>query len=156
GEWSPSNNAAPSNMTRQGSTQYDNDAVGDGNVTMSRKFTSVSTTLDTVFKYDFRNRRTDARGPDNVAVQSTYDNLNRTTLEQTYADANVNFVIDAGELRQQRTTATDEGGRVYRSSLFNVDPVTGAVGNAQTTNTWFNARGMTVKTRSPNGLFRKS
>jgi RHS repeat-associated protein len=156
GTWSPANNTAPSNMKQQTGNQYDSGGVGDGNLTKSSLYTSVSTTLDTFHNFDFRNRNTDVRGPDNVATQETYDNLGQVTQLQTYADANANFIIESSELRGKLQTVFDEKGQVYQNVRHNVDPSTGAVGNSLTTNLWSNARGYRVKTRGPTGEFQKS
>jgi RHS repeat-associated protein len=156
GVWSPTNNTAPSNMVQATGLQYDSGGVGDGVFTKSSLFTSSTVSLDTVYQYDFRDRQVQKRGPDNVAVQRTYDNLGEVTGLSVYADANRNFVIDAGELRGKVQTSFDERGMVYQTVRLSVDPSTGAVGDSITKNQWFNARGMLIKSRDANGQFAKS
>jgi RHS repeat-associated protein len=156
GTWSPGNNTAPSNMIQVTGNQYDAGGVGDGTLTKSSVYTGVSMTLDSFYKYDFRNRLTDSRDVDNVAGQNAYDNLNQVTQIQTYADVNANFVIDSGELRRKAQTNFDEKGQVYQTVRYNVDPSTGAVGDSLTSNLWSNARRLSIKTRGPNGEFRKA
>jgi RHS repeat-associated protein len=156
GDWSPTNNTAPSNMTQRTSSQYDSGGVGDDTLTLRSDYTSVGTTLNNVYQYDFRRRLTNRRGPDNVALKLTYDNLSNLTTQQAYADANANFVIDSGELRETGQANYDEKGLVYQTVWSNVDPVTGAVGDSLTTNVWYNARGFNIKSRGPNGEFQKT
>jgi RHS repeat-associated protein len=156
GDWSPTNNTPPSNMIQLSAKTYDSGGVGDGTLTLSSAYTSASTTLNFAYQYDFRDRETNRRGPDNVAVQTTYDNLNQATQFLTYADANANFVIDSGELRGQSQTLFDEKGQTYRNVKFNVDPSTGAVGDSLARNLWYNARGLVMKVRGANGEFQKT
>jgi RHS repeat-associated protein len=155
GDWSPTNNTAPSNMIQVTGSQYDSGGVGDGLLTQSSDYTSAGTTLNTAYQYDFRRRLTNQRRPDSVAVLRTYDNLGNSTLLQAYVDSNANFVIDPGELRGQGQTNFDEKGQVYQQVKFNVDPSAGTLGDSLTTNFWRNGRGMIIKTRGPNGEFQK-
>ncbi len=136
--------------------QYDNGGVGDGNLTQSTRYASGSVFYLTRYGYDWRNRQTDSRGPDNGAVKISYDNLDQALSVRTYADANGNFSVDAGELRGLSESLYDERGRVYRASVYAVDPSSGTVGSNLTSNTWYNARGMVMKTSTANGLLAKS
>jgi RHS repeat-associated protein len=155
GYWSPTNNGG-ANMLQVSANVYDGGGPGDGNLTESSAIADGSTSYATDYQYDFRNRMTDSRGPDNVATHMVYDNLGETTLVQTYADVDADFVIDSTELRGQSETAYDNQGRAFQSTAYQVDPVTGSVGNSLTSNTWFNHRGMQVKTLSPSGLISKT
>ncbi len=155
GDWSPTNTAG-TNLVKANASEYDAGGVGDGNLTKRLMFVSPSSSLDTAHKYDFRNRLTDTRGPDKVAHRATYDNLDQATIAETYADADTDFVIDSGELRGKAETKFDEKSQVYQVVQHNVDPSTGAIGNRLTENRWFSARGLPIKTRNPNGLFRKN
>jgi RHS repeat-associated protein len=157
--------ASGNNMVKTAQYAYDAGGIGDGNLTQSRIVfgSGANDYYATDMKYDWRDRPTDVRGPDKVATRYTLDNLGRTTQTDTYADADADFVIDAGELRGRTQAAFDEQGRVYQSKVFNVDPVTGSVtagsgqtGHVLTTNTWYNRRGMAVKVAQPNGLFLKT
>lgn len=156
GSWSPSNNGGTSNMVQVSEQQYDGNDVGNFNLTLSRAVASGSTTYDTVKEYDWRDRLIASRGPDNVATKRTYDNRGNVTQTDTFADADADLVIDSGELRGRTTSLLDENGRVYRTSVFNVDPTTGTVGNALTSNVWYDQRGLVAKTADPNGLFKKT
>lgn len=155
GDWSPTNTAG-TNLIKTHENEYDNNGIGDGNRTRLRMFTSSAVSLSTVFQFDFRSRETNRRGPDNVAVRKTYDNLGQVTIEETYADADQNFAIGASELRAKGETRFDENGLIYQIIRHNVDPTTGIVGNRLTSNLWSNARGLRVKSKDPNGLFAKA
>src|SRR5262249_11278327 len=59
-------------------------------------------------------------------------------------------------LRARSVSLFDEQGRAYRRQTFSVDQTTGVVSsNALTTDTWFNRRGMAVKTAAPGGQVSK-
>jgi hypothetical protein len=81
-----------------------------------------------VYKYDWRNRLTDSRGPSNLAVHYTFNNLGEATEVQSYADADQDFVIDSGELRGQSESLYDEQGQVYQTIQYAVDPTNGIIG----------------------------
>src|SRR5579862_1493047 len=159
GIWSPTNNTAPSNMLKTLEYHYDDPnntgstQVGDGTLTQVLTYGTDTTIYTTQSRFDFRDRLTDRRRQDNVASKFTYDNLSEITLEQTYADANANFTIDAGELRQQVDYSLDERNRVYLSNLYEV--LSGTVSNKLPSSTWFNRRGQVIKTKNANALFGK-
>ncbi len=155
GNWSPTNTAG-TNLNKTSEYEYDGNGIGDGSLTKTKTYTSASVSLDTVYVSDFRNRRIGSRGPDKVASKSTLDNLSHVVVSETYADADQDFVIDSGELRGKFENKFDEKGQVYQTITHHVDPSTGSIGNRLTNNSWFNARGMTIKTRDPNGLFSKN
>ncbi len=142
------------NLVKAMEYEYDAGGVGNGTLTKSKFMLSATTSLDTLYQYDFRNRETDSRTPTNVAVKQTYDNLDRVTVEETYASAD--FTYTAAELRAKRETKFDEKGQVYQTVVHHVDPATGAIGNRLTTKYWSNARGLPVKEESPNNLFQKT
>jgi RHS repeat-associated protein len=154
GDWSPTNTAG-TNLIKVAGKVYDGGGVGNDLLTKSRQFTSASVSLDKDYQYDFRNRLLQERQPDGVTVKRTLDNLNRVTLFQTYADANLNLVLDAGELREQEQPSYDERGMIYRQVITSVDPATGAAGNTMTDLLWWNGRGLPVKLKGANGEFRK-
>jgi RHS repeat-associated protein len=156
GVWSPANNTSPSNMVLVKDYTYDTGGIGDGNLTQTRSYADASQIYTTSFQYDWRDRQIQSRGPDKVALMRTLDNLGRATTEQTYADGDSNFVIGASELRGKKDTAFDDKGQTYQQSVYEVDPVSGAVSNKLTTDLWSNARGMPIKGRSPNKLFAKT
>jgi RHS repeat-associated protein len=162
--WSPTNTAG-ANLLKVSENVYDNGGAADGNLTESRIVFGDSTGefYSTDYKYDWRNRLTDVRGPDNVARKLTLDNLSQTTRTDTYADADTDFVIDSGELRGRTDTAFDDLGRPYQSTMFNVNPTTGNVtagtgqdGHALTTSAFYDNGGRAVKVADPNGLLHKT
>jgi len=154
GDWSPTNNTAPSNMKKESSREYDSNGVGDGNLTKSSFFVGPVSSLDTFYLYDFRRRNTDTREPNNVATRLTYDNLGAVVTTEIYSDGDQNFVIGASELRGKSESRFDERGQVYQTVRHNVFN-TGVIGNHLTSNVWYNARRLPVKTATPNGLFQK-
>jgi RHS repeat-associated protein len=153
GGWSPTNNGAPSNMVQQTAREYDNNGIGDDNVTRARSFTSASVSLDTVYEYDFRRRPLQSRGPDRIALKLTLNNLGQVLVLETYADQNTDFVLDSGELFAKAESSFDGRGRVFQEAKYNV--AFGTPGNRLRTSYWYDGRGHLVKTRSPNGAFSK-
>jgi YD repeat-containing protein len=148
GAWKPDNSAV-SNMVQTAGYEYD----ADGNMVESTIYASSSVSYVTQYQYDWRNRLTDSRGPDDVATKTTYDNLGNATLIETYADADHDFVIDSGELRGKAERLYDELGRVYHTSTYEVE--SGAATDWLESNVWYNARGMVIKTADSSGLFSK-
>ncbi len=153
GEWSPSNNVSPANMLKTGEAHFDADGVGDGNLTQSKIFAADTTSYATAYQYDFRNRMTDFRGPDNVAVKRTLDNLGQLTRQDTYADANTDFVIGSTELRDRYDTFWDDKGGLYQEDHYQV--TVGVAGDVLTTKHWSDYQWRRVKTKTANGLFYK-
>ena len=157
--WSPS---SPGDMEKIESNLYDDldddgdSDIGDSNLSRKTTYADGTTSYVTKYEYDFRNRLTDERGPDGIATKKTYDNRGNVTQEDTYADADSDFVIDANEQRMQTKSFYNDRQQVYRSQEFEVDQSTGTVGDALTTNYWFNERGNQVKQEGPNGLFTKT
>ena len=145
-------------------------AGGDGLLTESRAYHDDGTNdyYATEYLYDWRGRLTDVRTPDNVVTHYTYDNLDRVTLTETYADIDSDYftytgnvitgtTVEGSELRGKREDFYDDLGRVYESHVYEVDP---AVGDDEDndylpTETWYNERGLVIKTSDGNGLFTK-
>jgi RHS repeat-associated protein len=147
GPWSPENNAE-ANMVEIAAYVYDGGGVGDGNLTQSTVFASDYASYDTLYQYDWRNRLTNVRGPDEVATSYDYDNLDEAIAVKTYAGT---------ELRAQTESDFDAQGRVFRTRTYEVDP------NDEdpptvclTSNVWYNPRGLVMKTADPAGLFSKT
>ncbi len=153
GTWSPTN-LAGTNTIKTGENEYDGNGVGNDKLTKSKFMLSASTSLDTSYQYDYRNRQTDSRTPTNVATKRTYDNLDQVTIEETYASSD--FTYAAAELRAKRETRFDNKRQVYQTVVHNVNPTTGALGNRLRTNFWSNGRGVHVKVKGPNGEFQKT
>jgi len=127
---------------------------GGGNLTREVSYVDGSTTLTTLHKYDYRNRRQHTRGPDDVATKFTYDATDTVTAVETYADSDTDFVIDSGELRAKNETKYDARGQVYQTISYEV--AGGTAGDRLTTNYWYDAAGREIKTADPNGLFTKT
>lgn len=143
-------------MVKVSASVYDAGGVGDSNLTLSRAYVSATETLETDYAYDWRDRQTDSRGPDNVAVHCEFDNLGETTTVQTYADANADFVIDTGELRAQSESLYDDQGRVYRSITREVN-ADGTLGDESlSVDTWYGETGQVIKSADAAGLFSKT
>jgi len=163
----PDGSGAPNNLKKVSETYYDqatpgsgSSGIGDGNVTQTKTYYTDNDAYSTVYKYDGRDRLEQSRGPDNVAVKRTLDNLGRATTVETYADSDTDFVIDdvsgVTELRAKSEAKYDEKGQVWQTIVYNVDPSDGTVGHALTGNYWYDARGRLIKTADPNGLFTKT
>jgi RHS repeat-associated protein len=127
--------------------QYDNGGIGDGTLTKSSQFTSATTSLDTLYQYDWRHRLVQKTTPDNVVTVWTLDNLGEAYITQ---------VLSGSSLRGQKYTSFDEKMQIYQTVLFNVDPSSGGAGDSLTTNFWSDARGLRIKTTGPNGEFQKT
>jgi RHS repeat-associated protein len=143
----------PHSSARHGHTRYDGDGIGNDTLTKSRLFTSAGTSLDTSYLHDYRDRQTNSRTPDNVAVQQGIDNLGRARWVESFASAD--FVYTAAKRRGRSETLFDQKGQVWRTLVYNVSPSTdgvpGQLNNYLRTDFWSNGRGQVVKTRGPNG-----
>jgi len=155
----PDGTGSPNNMVQVTALHYDDAAdgtilSGGGNLTREVSYVDGSTTLTTLHKYDYRNRRQHTRGPDDVATKFTYDATDTVTAVETYADSDTDFVIDSGELRAKNETKYDARGQVYQTISYEV--AGGTAGDRLTTNYWYDAAGREIKTADPNGLFTKT
>jgi YD repeat-containing protein len=150
----PAGAGSPNNMVIITQNQYDSgDDGGDGNLTQQTQYLSATSgdTRITNFGYDFRDRRTsmtDAIGRYTVYL---YDNLGRSYEIDGYN-------VSGGTLFSKNTTSYDDRNRVYQTSIFAVDPVTGTLGNALIGNTWYDASGNTIQQIAPGAgqVFAKS
>jgi RHS repeat-associated protein len=159
GEWSPSNNVPPANMLKTRELQYDHvtspvPGVGDDTLTQIKVYSTDSTFYITELRYDWLDRLLTRRGPDGVATTRTYDNLDRVTVEDTFADINANVTLDPGEQRAKVEYAYDDKGQFYQSSFYEVTG--GVVLSKLITNHWHNHRYQVIKTQSPNRLLSKN
>lgn len=148
----PAGSGAPNNMVKVQSNVYDNgESGGDGNLTSQTAYVNDSATRVTQYAYDFRNRRTAEQGEVDYYAAYTLDNLNRTVKTER---RNTNA---SGNLIARNESKYDNRGRVYRTLNYGVNPSTGAVGNALTSNTWFDESGNVIKQLSAgSSLFQKS
>src|SRR5262249_48705015 len=126
-----------------------------------------------VRNYDWRDRpvasKAGVQGTEDTTTHRpiTYqvlDNLGEVTTLQRYDGDGVPITSSSGVpqapssslLRAQTTYAYDDQGRVYQTQTYSVNPSSGSVSTyALTTNTWFNHRGLTIKTSAPGGLVTK-
>src|SRR5262249_5244112 len=94
------------------------------------------------------------------------DNLGEVTAQEQYdgdgvtiSDANNDGVPDkpsASLLRSRSTTSYDDQQRVYQQQAFRVNQSSGSIStSAVTTNTWYNHRGLVIKTAQPGGQVTK-
>jgi len=133
--------ATGNNMVQITANQYDGgSAGGDGNLTQITKYVSATTgdTRVTAQGFDFRNRRTSITDALGGYTALTLDNLDQTTLTQQYASL-------GGYLIAQSGTNFDNRGQIYQQLVYAVDPASGTVGNALTTNIWRDAGGNIVQ-----------
>jgi RHS repeat-associated protein len=145
------------NMTRVEELFYDDEEdsatnVGDGNLSFLKRHVddSGSASRDSAFSYDWRNRRTKTDGEEEYFEKRVYDNLERVTTLERYAASE-----SASNLRAKSQTKFDARGRVYQQIVHEVDPASGTIDDALTTNLWYDARGDLLKERQPSGLFAK-
>lgn len=167
--------ASGNNMVKVSESIYDAGGVGDSNLTESRQVfgNGGSDYYSTIYAYDFRNRVTKQRTPDNVGTAYTYDNLGRSTQIDTYGDGidyngdydyadsvdgdvAPDFTFSSGELRDRSTYEYDDQGQLFRSRIFEVNNGNGTVGDKLSTNYWYDGRGNEIKTKSASGLFEKT
>jgi RHS repeat-associated protein len=132
----PTGGGAPgNNMVIVTANIYDNGGIGDGNVTQVTQYASSSSTRVTSYAYDFRDRQISMTGPVNVYEAYSYDNRNLRTQTQQYNTSS------SGNLIGQTGISYDDRGRAYQTLTYAVDPGTGAIGNALTSNTWYDPSG---------------
>jgi hypothetical protein len=177
GFWSPTNNTLPSNMVKVREFVYDGGDVGDSLLTSVTEIPggSAANRVSNFF-YDWRDRLVASKsGVENSESTSTnrpilffeYDNLDQVIVSEIYdgdgvtiRDSNSDGVPDrpsSGLLSGKSTTDYDDLGRVYRSSVFSVDPSSWTVSsNALTSDVWYGNRGQVLKAEQPGGLVGKA
>ncbi len=104
------------------------------------QFVDDTTQRVTSYTLDFRNRVTVIDGEIDFYRVNTYDNLNNLIQVDRY-DTSSN-----GNLIARNQSLFDNQSRVYQSITYSVDPSTGTVGNALTTNNWYDEAGNQIKT----------
>lgn len=175
GFWSVTN-LTGTNMVKVAEYEYDGGGVGDSNVTKQTSYPGGSADPRvTRTWYDWRNRpvgrKSGVEASESTSVNrplayTEYDNLGTAVVSESYdgdtvslTDGNSDGVPDrpsSSLLRAKGTVSTDELGRVYKSEAFSVDPSSGSVSSyALTSQTWYDARGLTLKTSAPGGLVQK-
>ena len=156
---------AGTNMVKISGSVYDGgQAGGDGLLTESDSYygSGSGNYYASNYQYDWQDRQTGSLGPDGVAEIDTLDNLGDTTRSQTYAESSYNSgtgQIVTGNLRSQSTTLLDPGTAHTETREYevNVNPTTGAgtAGDYLPTDTWYDPRGLVVKTVTGNGHSRR-
>ena len=133
--------AAGNNMVLVTENEYDSAGDGgDDNLTKTTQHVNATTTRVTTYTYNWRNRRTDTDGEIDSYEKVYPDNLDRVTKTERY-DTTAN-----GNLIARSETKYDDRGHVYQTLRYAVNPSTGAVGNALTDNSWYDAAGSVIKT----------
>ncbi len=175
GDWSPTNNGAPSNMVKVTENVYDGGGVGDGNLTQVTRYPGggASNRVNQSF-YDWRDRavarKDGVESSESTSVHrpityTTFDNLGEATRVQRYDGDGVSITSSGGVpqapssslLRAQTDTSYDDRGRVFRTQVFSVDQSSGSVSTyALTTDVWRDHRGNTLKTAQPGGQVTKT
>ncbi|MEA2736293.1 MAG: hypothetical protein QOE14_2744 [Humisphaera sp.] len=131
---------APNNMVKVRAQVYDNGADGgDGNLTQVTDYAAATDTRVTTYGYDWRGRRLSEDGEVDLYLQHTYDNLDRVIRTDQ------RNTIAAGNLVRRSETMYDDRGGVFRQIRYAVDPASGFVGNALTSDTWRDASGNIIK-----------
>lgn len=176
GFWSVTNTAG-TDMVKVREYQYDGGGVGDSNMTQATEFPGGGAAdRVTVSWFDWRNRMvatkagveasesTDVNRP---LAYTEFNNLGEVLSSEMYdgdavtlVDADNNGVPDrpAGSLLRAKSTAEyDPWGRAFRSTVWSVDPATGAVSaTGLVSQAWFDLRGNAVKSAAPGGLVAKA
>ena len=156
---------------------FDGGGIGDSLLTQTTDYPGGSAVnrVSQMF-YDWRDRsvasKSGVQASESTSVHrpisyTEYDNLSEVIAQESYdgdgisvVDANTDGVPDkpSATLRRSRSTTTyDEQGRGYRSQTFSVDQATGTIStNALTSNSWYDLRGVTIKTSTPGGLVSMS
>ena len=174
GTWSPTNTAG-TNLVKVGDYEYDGGAAGDGYPTKATEYPGLSGAARvTQTWYDWRGRpvaikagvqTSEATDVNRPLSYLDYDNLGRVTKVRVYDADGVTPTVTGGVpvapsaslLRSQTTSSYDELGRVYRAEAYSVDPASGSVGsNTLKADTWYDARGLVIKTAAPGGLVTKA
>ena len=192
--WRATNNPG-TNMLMVSKNEYDGGGAGDGNLTKVTRFptgeanlTDVSSPSDdrvTRNYYDWRNRLVATKegdqgetldsGENRPLIYRQLDNLGRVTQLYQYDGDGVQLATtngvpvkpNADKLRALTRSDYDERGRLFRTTTFSVNPVSGGDPTAGLTDvqiatlpalrndTWYNRRGGVAKTREPGGVVRK-
>jgi RHS repeat-associated protein len=140
------------NMVIVTESEYDNGVDGgDGTMTSQTQHVDAMTIRVTEYVYDWRDRRIAIDGEIDFYQQMVYDNLDRV-LRIDRRDT-----TSTGNLIGRNDTIYDDQGRVFRTIRNGVDPITGAIGNSLTDNTWFDASGNAIKSKPAGSqLFSKT
>ncbi len=177
GYWSPTNNAG-ANMVLVDQYEYDGGAGGgDGNLTSVTQYPGggADPRVSQMF-YDWRDRLVATKSAIDASENASdnthfiyyteYDNQDRPIADYTYdgdgvtiVDADNNGVPDKPSdslLRAETETDYDNRGRVFRSTVYSVNPSTGSESsNGLVTAYWYDRRDHVIKVQSPGTAFEK-
>jgi autotransporter-associated beta strand protein/YD repeat-containing protein len=147
-----------SNLAKVESMRYDDNGVGDGNLTERDQGTDSATMY-----YDWRDRLVAQRNGLQTTLL-TLDNLGEVTqtdvydsrLPGTYITFSNGAAVPPPVAARRAETKTDydNQGRAYAVHVYSVDPASGVVtsGNSLRTDYCHDGRGYVVRTKSPGGL----
>jgi len=164
------------NLVQTTAYEYDNGAIGDGNLTEITQDPGGSA-ADRVsqFFYDWRNRlvamKSGVEASESTSLNRPIqyfelDNLGQRIATELYdgdnvtiSDGNSDGVPDkpsSSLLRARSTTSFDDQSRVYRTEMFSVNQSTGSVSSdSLATDIWYGRRGQALKQAHPGGLVTK-
>jgi YD repeat-containing protein len=159
-----------SNMVRVSEDQYDDNGVGDGDLTRETQYPDANPADDRVTQtaYDWRDRPVATKSGVQSSEDTTthrpivyedLDNLGQVIAVWQY-DGDVVALSSTppapGLLRSYATTAYDDQGRVYLQQQYSVDPSTGHVStSALATRTYRDHRGDVIAVYAPGGQVTK-
>ena len=164
------NAGSSSNMVLVTRDQYDDDEVGDGNLTSETEYpdSNPADARVTDYVYDGRDRLVATKSGVQASEDSTtgrpivfntLDNLGEVTAVSEYDGDGIALSTTppaASLLRAYTVTAYDDQGRPYQVQQFSVDPTTGAVSSAAlTTSYWYDHRGDQIAEADPGGQVTK-
>ncbi|MCL2648262.1 MAG: fibronectin type III domain-containing protein, partial [Phycisphaerales bacterium] len=166
---------AGTDMTLVTLYQYDNDGIGDSNLTQITEFPGGSEAPRiTQYLYDWQDRmiaskvgvQTNETGNTSFINYNVLNNIGQVTASYTFAADNIplaNFadsgalVTYASQLRSYSTTLYDAQGRAYQSATYSVDPTTGTISSdAIVSNVWYDHCGNVVKSQTSGGPVSKT
>jgi RHS repeat-associated protein len=175
GTWSPTN---PGGMVEISANVYDAAGSGNGNVTQTTDFANGATNPRvTQNAYDWDDRlvatksgvqASETDGLHRPIMYYHYDSLDRVIETDRYDGDGVSIYVDvdgdgtpdapsSSLLRAKTTTDFDEQGRVARTHVFSVDPISGNPSlTTLDTSTWYDHLGQVIKTVAPGGVVTKT
>ena len=138
----PAGAGGSNNMKQVEGYQFDGgSAGGDGNLTLLTRYENDTSTRQTLYGYDWRNRQTSQDGEIDFYESYTYDNLDRQIQVQR------NDTSSSGALVSLAQTFYDHMGRVYRTKQYSSQGTSGPVLQSDF---WFDATGNAIK-QAPSG-----
>ena len=171
-KWSPTNNTGSSNLVQVAAYTYDDNGVGNSNLTRSVALPGIGANRVSEFAFDWRDRlvasksgveATEDAATNRPVLYQSYDNLNQVISRSQFdgdgvainLDTDANGIPDAPDPANRRRFSRsfyDNQGRQFRSQDYLVDQSTGAVYDVKLqSDNWFDKRGNTIQTTVPNG-----